>query len=59
MPIGNSTKRIVIRSYYDKKVCTDKKVVQSYYGTKVRIPVAIQFHETMFNIVIVKTYMYI
>ena len=42
-----------------KKVRNDKKVVQSYYGTKVRIPVAIQFYETMFNIAIVKTYTYI
>ena len=52
----HETNTIVLRF---KKVRTDKKVVQSYYGTKVRIPVAIQFYETMFNIAIVKTYTYI
>ena len=46
---------------YGKKVripmCNSTKlclVVRSYYGTKVCIPVAMQFYETMFNIVIVK-----
>ena len=33
-------------------------VVQSYYGTKVCIPVAMQLYETMFNIAIVKTCAY-
>ena len=42
-----------------KKYAYSTKCIQSYYGTKVRMPVAIQFYETMFNIDCKNLYVYL